>query len=100
MQLLKTSFDYAKVTHFAGITFFTNFARFTYVASFTTFTTFTCRRVPTSPDILVEFSEIFDPIIQDYHGINEGATHKTNLDPTKVTSNIKPLYPAHSVRYV
>merc|ERR1712073_285702 len=43
-------------------------------------------------------SEIFDAIIQDYHGISADAKHSSDMDVNKVTGNIEPGVPVHSTR--
>merc|ERR1711963_1231093 len=41
-------------------------------------------------DSYKDFSEIFDAIIQDYHGISADAKHQSDMDPEKVVGNIEP----------
>merc|ERR1712079_719221 len=48
--------------------------------------------------IAKDFSEIFDAIIQDYHGISPDAKHTSDMDVNKVTGNIDPAAPVHSTR--
>merc|ERR1712079_397861 len=43
-------------------------------------------------------SEIFDAIIQDYHGISADAKHSSDMDPAKGVGNIEPGVPVHSTR--
>jgi hypothetical protein len=31
-----------------------------------------------------DFAEVFDPIIQDYHGISKDAVHNSDMDVTKI----------------
>merc|ERR1711915_666348 len=45
-----------------------------------------------------DFSEIFDAIIQDYHGISADAKHTSDMDASKVQGNINPEGPVHSTR--
>merc|ERR1712121_71132 len=45
-----------------------------------------------------DFSEIFDAIIQDYHGISPDAKHTSDMDVNRVTGNIDPAAPVHSTR--
>merc|ERR1712158_158345 len=45
-----------------------------------------------------DFSEIFDAIIQEYHGISADAKHTSDMDPSKVQGNIAPEVPVHSTR--
>ena len=44
------------------------------------------------------FSDVFDPIIQDYHGIAPDAVHTSDMDVTKIKGNIDPAAPVHSTR--
>jgi len=44
------------------------------------------------------FSDIFDPIIQDYHGISADAKHESDMDVTKIKGNIDPTAPVKSTR--
>jgi len=44
------------------------------------------------------FSDVFDPIIQDYHGISPDAVHTSDMDVTKIKGNIDPSAPVHSTR--
>merc|ERR1712077_58590 len=44
------------------------------------------------------FSDVFDPIIQDYHGISPEAVHTSYMDVTKIQGNIDPTAPVHSTR--
>merc|ERR1711951_143692 len=45
-----------------------------------------------------DFSEIFDAIIQEYHGISADAKHTSDMDPSKIVGNIEPGVPVHSTR--
>jgi len=49
-------------------------------------------------DSYKDFSEIFDAVIQDYHGIKPDAKHTSNMDPSLVKGNIEPGTPVHSTR--
>merc|ERR1712202_97936 len=44
------------------------------------------------------FSDVFDPIIQDYHGISPSAVHTSDMDASKITRNVDPSAPVHSTR--
>jgi len=44
------------------------------------------------------FSDVFDPIIQDYHGISPDAVHTSDMDVSKIQGNIDPKAPVHSTR--
>ncbi len=44
-----------------------------------------------------DFAEVFDPIIQDYHGISKDAVHNSDMDVTKIkvcgnTENIRNIF--------
>merc|ERR1712001_162447 len=49
-------------------------------------------------DSYKDFSEIFDAIIQEYHGISADAKHTSDMDPEKVVGNIEAGVPVHSTR--
>merc|ERR1712117_96471 len=49
-------------------------------------------------DCYKDFSEIFDAIIQDYHGISADAKHTSDMDASKITGNINEGVPVHSTR--
>merc|ERR1711931_599642 len=44
------------------------------------------------------FSDVFDPIIQEYHGISPDAVHTSDMDVTKIKGNIDSAAPVHSTR--
>jgi len=44
------------------------------------------------------FSDVFDPIIQDYHGISADSKHTSDMDVTKIQGNIDGSAPVHSTR--
>merc|ERR1712108_76140 len=44
------------------------------------------------------FSDVFDPIIQDYHGISADSKHTSDMDVTKIKGTIDPAAPVHSTR--
>merc|ERR1711945_88041 len=44
------------------------------------------------------FADVFDPIIQDYHGISPDAVHTSDMDVGKIKGNIDPAAPVHSTR--
>merc|ERR1712106_1071636 len=46
----------------------------------------------------VIFKRVFDPIIQEYHGIVSNYTYSSDMDSSKITVNINPEAPVHSVR--
>merc|ERR1712110_782546 len=49
-------------------------------------------------DSYKDFSEIFDAIIQDYHGMGAGFAHQSDMDVDKIQGNVDPNAPVHSVR--
>jgi len=44
------------------------------------------------------FADVFDPIIQDYHGISADSVHTSDMDVSKINGNIDPKAPVHSTR--
>ena len=44
------------------------------------------------------FADVFDPIIQDYHGISAESKHTSDMDVTKIQGNIDGTAPVHSTR--
>merc|ERR1711925_9538 len=44
------------------------------------------------------FSDVFDPLIQEYHGISPDAVHTSDMDVNKIKGNIDPAAPVHSTR--
>ncbi|XP_068245663.1 arginine kinase-like [Palaemon carinicauda] len=49
-------------------------------------------------DSYKDFKDVFDPIIQDYHGIASDSKHTSDMDVGKLKGNINPECPVHSVR--
>lgn len=49
-------------------------------------------------DSYKDFAEVFDPIIQDYHGISADAVHESDMDVNKIQGNIDPSAPVKSTR--
>merc|ERR1711988_1604111 len=49
-------------------------------------------------DSYKDFAEVFDPIIQDYHGISADSTHTSDMDVQKIQGNIDGSAPVHSTR--
>jgi len=45
-----------------------------------------------------DFADVFDPIIQDYHGISADAVHESDMDVSKIKGNIDPSAPVKSTR--
>merc|ERR1712202_43207 len=44
------------------------------------------------------FSDVFDPLIQEYHGISPDAVHTSDMDVNKIQGNIDPTAPVNSTR--
>merc|ERR1719369_2262844 len=49
-------------------------------------------------DSYKDFAAVFDPIIQEYHGIRPDARHTSDMDVNKIKGNIDASIPVHSVR--
>merc|ERR1712042_375059 len=49
-------------------------------------------------DSYKDFADIFDPIIQEYHGISADATHTSDMDSSKITGKIPSNAPVKSTR--
>merc|ERR1712061_689849 len=49
-------------------------------------------------DSYKDFAAVFDPLIQEYHGIKPGAKHTSHMDVSKITGNISSEVPVHSTR--
>merc|ERR1712119_190742 len=49
-------------------------------------------------DSYKDFSDVFDPLIQEYHGISADAKHTSDRDVAKIQGNINPDAPVHSTR--
>ena len=49
-------------------------------------------------DTYKDFAPIFDPIIQEYHGIKPSSKHTSDMEASKIFGNIGADVPAHSVR--
>merc|ERR1711973_569645 len=49
-------------------------------------------------DSYKDFADVFDPIIQEYHGISPDAVHTSDMDVSKIQGNIDPSAPVHSTR--
>merc|ERR1712042_298342 len=45
-----------------------------------------------------DFAEVFDPLIQEYHGISADAVHTSDMDVYKIKGNIDPTAPVKSTR--
>ena len=49
-------------------------------------------------DCYKDFSEVFDAIIQEYHGISATAKHTSDMDVGKIKGNVESEVPVHSTR--
>jgi len=49
-------------------------------------------------DSYKDFAEVFDPIIQEYHGISADSTHTSDMDFNKIQGNIDDDVPVKSTR--
>jgi len=49
-------------------------------------------------DSYKDFAEVFDPLIQEYHGISADAVHQSDMDSDKIKGNIDEDVPVKSVR--
>merc|ERR1712079_346212 len=49
-------------------------------------------------DSYKDFASVFDPIIQEYHGISPSATHTSDMTVSKITGNVNSDVPVHSCR--
>lgn len=49
-------------------------------------------------DSYKDFASVFDPIIQEYHGISADAKHTSDMDVSKIQGNVHPNAPVKSVR--
>ena len=49
-------------------------------------------------DSYKDFAPVFDPIIQEYHGIDPNAMHDSDMDTSKLVGNINDDVPVHSCR--
>merc|ERR1711923_118855 len=49
-------------------------------------------------DSYIDFAEIFDPLICEYHGLPVGFKHVSDMDVEKIKGNVADDVPVHSVR--
>merc|ERR1711963_742764 len=49
-------------------------------------------------DSYEDFADVFDPIIEEYHGLPKGFAHTSDMDADKIRGNIDSRAPVHSVR--
>merc|ERR1712061_611184 len=49
-------------------------------------------------DSYKDFAPVFDPTIQEYHGISADSRHTSDMDVGKIQGNVDPAAPVHSAR--
>jgi len=49
-------------------------------------------------DSYIDFADVFDPLICEYHGLPADFKHTSDMDVSKIQGNINPEVPVHSVR--
>merc|ERR1712206_34896 len=49
-------------------------------------------------DSYIDFADVFDPLICEYHGLSADFKHTSDMDASKITANVEPDVPVHSVR--
>merc|ERR1712061_975588 len=49
-------------------------------------------------DSYKDFAPVFDPIIQEYHGLPKDFAHTSDMDVDKINGNVEAAAPVHSVR--
>jgi len=49
-------------------------------------------------DSYIDFAEVFDPLICEYHGLPAGFKHVSDMDVDKIKGNVADDVPVHSVR--
>merc|ERR1712004_948606 len=49
-------------------------------------------------DSYVDFAEVFDPLICEYHGLSADFKHTSDMDSSKITGNVEADVPVHSCR--
>merc|ERR1711881_691787 len=49
-------------------------------------------------DSYKDFAPVFDPLIQEYHGISPSARHTSDMDVSKIKGNVNADVPVHSCR--
>merc|ERR1711963_526635 len=49
-------------------------------------------------DSYKDFAPVFDPIIQEFHGISADSKHTSDMDASKINGNIAADVPVHSAR--
>ena len=51
-------------------------------------------------DSYIDFADVFDPLIMEYHGLSGDFKHTSDMDSSKITKNVDPEVPVHSCRRV
>jgi len=49
-------------------------------------------------DSYKDFKDVFEPIILEYHGLEPGFSHQSDMDVAKIQGNVDPNAPVHSTR--
>merc|ERR1712013_804298 len=49
-------------------------------------------------DSYKDFAPVFDPLIQEYHGISASSKHTSDMDASKIQGNVNEDVPVHSCR--
>merc|ERR1711994_164378 len=49
-------------------------------------------------DSYIDFADVFDPLICEYHGLPADFKHTSEMDAAKITANVNPEVPVHSCR--
>merc|ERR550532_792541 len=49
-------------------------------------------------DSYIDFADVFDPLICEYHGLPADFSHVSDMDSSKITANVNPEVPVHSCR--
>merc|ERR1712119_89682 len=49
-------------------------------------------------DSYIDFADVFDPLICEYHGLPGDFKHVSDMDSTKITGNVEADVPVHSCR--
>merc|ERR1711936_982718 len=49
-------------------------------------------------DSYIDFADVFDPLIYEYHGLPGDFKHVSDMDSSKITGNVEADVPVHSCR--
>merc|ERR1711937_1073221 len=49
-------------------------------------------------DSYIDFADVFDPLICEYHGLSADFKHTSDMDSSKITGNVEADVPVHSFR--